>query len=85
MAGLVCLNNSIFYCHVCVFAICTDCTALAVLYADSSSVRLGIVKQESAEPLIDFVCLSALKWLAEPCRLDISDDEEGEEGGVEVL
>ena len=49
---------------------------------------LGIVKQESAEPLIDFVCLSALKWLAEPCRLDISDDEEGEEGeerGVEVL
>ena len=79
MAGLVCLNNSIFYCHVCV------CTALAVLYADSSSVRLGIVKQESAKPLIDFVCLSALKWLAEPCRLDISDDEEGEEGGVEVL
>ena len=63
-------------------------TALHWLFCMQTAAVLGIVKQESAEPLIDFVCLSALKWLAEPCRLDISDDEEGEEGeegGVEVL
>ena len=39
----------------------------------------AIVKQESAEPSIDFVCLSALKWLLWSCRLNISEEEEEEE------
>ena len=47
----------------------------------------AIVKQESAEPSIDFVCLSALKWLLWSCRLNISveEEEEEEEGSTSTL